>query len=271
MEGKLQIWPEADIFYCVDDCTAPGRNPASILFLHGFGESSQAWHAWVPHFTSHYRVIRIDQRGFGRSTPMPADYPWSLSGLAKDLEQVVEQLAPAGVHLVAAKIGGPAAVRIAAMRPDLIKSLTLVGVPVLGPNHDVTAQIVQLGGLREWAESTMQARMGSALSSEAKQWWVDLMCATPISTAVGFLQFVKTLDVTADLPHLTCPVQVIAPDSTRRPIAQTEEWRNAIPHSVLVRVPGDSYHAAASYPDFCAQTTAKFLDQLAPLSNSRLR
>ena len=30
-----------------------------------------------------YKVIRLDLRGFGDSTPMPLDYEWSLDGLAE--------------------------------------------------------------------------------------------------------------------------------------------------------------------------------------------
>lgn len=263
MEGSLRVRPEAEIFYRIDDCTDPWRKPPALLFVHGFGESGLAWYEWVPHFVRQYRVIRIDKRGFGRSTPMPTDFPWTLDGLAHDIEQVIEQLSPQGVHLVAAKIGGPDAVRIAALRPDLIKSLTLIGAAVVGPNHDATAEIAARGALREWIAETMRARMGPEMGAAALAWWVDLMSATPASTVIGFMPFVKTLDVTGDLGRLACPVLVIASDSARRPIAETEAWQRRIPRSALLRVPGDSYHAAVSHADFCAGAVARFLGEVA--------
>jgi pimeloyl-ACP methyl ester carboxylesterase len=45
------------------------------LFVHGLAESGEAWRGWVPYFSRRYRVARIDLRGFGRSTPMPALRP----------------------------------------------------------------------------------------------------------------------------------------------------------------------------------------------------
>ena len=148
MEATLRVRPEAEIFYRSDDCTDPWTVPETVLFVHGFGESGMAWYAWVPHFVRHYRVIRIDKRGFGQSTPMPVDFPWSVDVLAGDLAQVITQLAPGGVHLVAGKIGGPDAVRLAALRPDLVKSLTLIGIAVVGPDHRETVTRAERGKWR---------------------------------------------------------------------------------------------------------------------------
>src|SRR5262249_57472553 len=74
----LHIPPSLDLHYLVDDYTDPWRTSGTILLLHGNAESSAAWYAWVPQLAHRYRVVRPDMRGFGASTPMPRDFPWSL-------------------------------------------------------------------------------------------------------------------------------------------------------------------------------------------------
>ena len=59
--------PDCNLFYTIDDHTDAWTKPETVLFVHGFTETGEAWRAWVPHFSRRYRMVRIDQRGFGRS------------------------------------------------------------------------------------------------------------------------------------------------------------------------------------------------------------
>ena len=70
--------------YVVNDYTDPWTTPETILMLHGNAESGEAWYGWVPTLARKYRVVRPDMRGFGASTVMPRDYPWTVEGLADD-------------------------------------------------------------------------------------------------------------------------------------------------------------------------------------------
>jgi pimeloyl-ACP methyl ester carboxylesterase len=119
-----------DIFYQIDDFTDPWSKPETIVLLHGLAESGEAWRAWVPHFARSYRVIRLDQRGFGRSTPTPADFEWSIDVPVGDLAEVAKALDLKTFHLVSAKFGGTVAMRFAAKYPDIVKSLSVVSSPV---------------------------------------------------------------------------------------------------------------------------------------------
>ena len=51
------------------------RSPETVMLVHGVAESSRAWFAWVPHLARHFRLLRPDLRGFGRSTGEPILYP----------------------------------------------------------------------------------------------------------------------------------------------------------------------------------------------------
>lgn len=255
---SLKVTPAADIHYAIDDFTDPWSKPETVLLVHGLAECGEAWRAWVPHLARRWRVIRIDQRGFGKSTPMAEDFPWSIDTLAADIAAVVERLAPEGVHLVAAKVAGPVAIRATCSRPDLVRTLTLVGTPIVGPTQpDWLAQVEQ-EGVGAWARSTMDARL-EGMNRAAKDWWIDMMAATPRSSMLGFLRYVSSIDVRADLPQLTRPTLVISSDSARRPIETVKAWQRQIPDSQIAEVPGAGYHAAATQADACAEATAAFI------------
>src|SRR5260221_1521164 len=98
--------PDLDMHYEIDDFTDPWRRPETILLLHGNAESGLAWWAWVPHLARHYRVVRPDMRGFGQSTAMPREYPWTLDRLVEDFCLSLDHLGIARFLLDGAKIRG---------------------------------------------------------------------------------------------------------------------------------------------------------------------
>src|SRR5215471_18114575 len=93
---------DVQLHYLVDDYTDPWRQPEAILLLHGNAESSAVWFGWIPLLARQCRVIRPDMRGFGNSTPMPRDYPWSPDGLVDDYLTLMDSLGIGHFHIVAA-------------------------------------------------------------------------------------------------------------------------------------------------------------------------
>src|SRR5260370_32543761 len=98
--------PDLEMHYEVDDFTDPWRKPETILLLHGNAESGLAWWAWVPHLARHYRVVRPDMRGFGQSTPLPRDYPWTLDRLVAAVCLLMPHRRIHRLPPVPAKVGG---------------------------------------------------------------------------------------------------------------------------------------------------------------------
>src|SRR3990172_9843201 len=125
----FQSSPDLTMHYLVDDYTDPWREPETILLLHGNAESSAAWYGWAPHLARRFRVVRADMRGFGASTPMPRDFPWTLDILIDDFIRLMDMLGIGRFHLVGAKIGGTIARAFAARRPARVRTLTVGGTP----------------------------------------------------------------------------------------------------------------------------------------------
>ncbi len=120
---------DLEMHYRVDDFTDPWTKPETILLLHGNAESSAAWFGWVPHLARRYRVVRPDRRGFGASTPMPRDFPWTLDIIIDDHIRLMDALGIERFYLVGAKYGGTIARAFAARRPERVRTLTVIGTP----------------------------------------------------------------------------------------------------------------------------------------------
>jgi pimeloyl-ACP methyl ester carboxylesterase len=262
---KAKVAADLDMHYLVDDYSDPWREPEAVLMLHGNAENAAAWYGWVPHLARELRVVRPDMRGFGASTPMPRDYAWSLDAMIDDFVSLMRTLGFERFHLVGAKLGGTIARRFAARERDRVLSLTLAGTPP--PQRDQLAarntswiEDFEKNGVEGWARATMAGRLGSKFPAAGVEWWTKMMGRTAVSTQVGFIATIPSVDISADLPAITCPTLVITTEgSALGSVQQTRAWQQTIPQSRLLVLPGDSYHVAASDADRCAQETLAFI------------
>lgn len=265
MEGRLEVGAGVTLHYAVDDYTDPWRTAPTVLMVHGFAESTEAWRAWVPYLARAYRVVRLDLRGFGRSTPMPEDYPWAMDVLLDDIVRMIVHLGGGPVHVVGAKSGGSIALQLAASRPDLVASVVGVTPPVVsaGAVGDWLREIEE-EGVVAWARSTMPARLGSRASAAELEWWVrHVQGRTPRSTLVGYLRWVPGLDLREAVTKIACPALIITTTgSGLRTVDSVRAWQSRMPRSELLVIEGDAWHAAGAYPDACAQAARGFLDRI---------
>ncbi|MFE9837206.1 alpha/beta fold hydrolase [Streptomyces sp. NPDC005551] len=100
-----------------------GLPPA--LYVHGLGGSSQNWSALMPLLDGVVDSEALDLPGFGDSPP-PDDGDYSLTGHARAVIRYLDASGRGPVHLFGNSLGGAVATRVAAVRPDLVRTLTLV-------------------------------------------------------------------------------------------------------------------------------------------------
>ncbi|MEU1801975.1 alpha/beta hydrolase [Streptomyces sp. NPDC019937] len=95
------------------------------VFLHGLGGCSQNWSPLMEQLADRLDIEAPDLPGFGDSPP-PDDGDYSISGHARAVIRHLDASGRAPVHLAGNSMGGTIAIRVAAVRPDLVRSLTLV-------------------------------------------------------------------------------------------------------------------------------------------------
>lgn len=264
---KVHIDDTLDLYCELDDYTDPWTTPETILLIHGVADTSKSWFAWVPQLSRWFRVLRPDLRGFGQSSLPPRDYQWSLSGLAKDLQGLLDRLRISAVHVVGQRIGGSVAMQFAHDYPDTAKSLVVIGGPATlsqsSLNPGAWLEQVRREGVESWARSTMGRRLGE-VSPAMREWWIQEMGKSSQSVMEGIFRYVGTMDITALLPHIKAPTLVITSDKSALASVETvRDWQKRIPNSHLLVLPSSAYHLAAAHPEECAAATLKFIGSLA--------
>ncbi|MER5909057.1 alpha/beta hydrolase [Streptomyces sp. NPDC001982] len=100
-----------------------GLPPA--LYVHGLGGSSQNWSALMRELDGVVHGEAVDLPGFGDSPP-PDDGNYSVTGHARAVIRYLDAAGRGPVHLFGNSLGGAVTTRVSAVRPDLVRTLTLV-------------------------------------------------------------------------------------------------------------------------------------------------
>lgn len=95
------------------------------LYVHGLGGSSLNWTALMAELKDEVDGEAVDLPGFGDSPP-PDDGNHSISGHARAVIRHLDASGRGPVHLFGNSLGGAVVTRVAAVRPDLVRTLTLV-------------------------------------------------------------------------------------------------------------------------------------------------
>ncbi|MFJ6128361.1 alpha/beta fold hydrolase [Streptomyces griseoviridis] len=103
--------------------TRAGLPPA--LYVHGLGGSSQNWSVLMRELEDVVDGEALDLPGFGDSPP-PDDGDYTVGGHARAVVRHLDASGRGPVHLFGNSLGGAVATRVAALRPDLVRTLTLV-------------------------------------------------------------------------------------------------------------------------------------------------
>src|SRR5687767_9194750 len=195
----------------------PWRTPDTVLMVHGAAESALAWYAWVPHLARRYRVVRIDQRGCGASSPAADDFAWTLDNLARDLDRFLDALALDAVHVVGAKLGGAVSLTFAANHPQRVVSLSAVGAPVRKGRpviEEAVAPRQQLRDMRAWAAQSQAQRLGSDVSQEQVEWWTEYMGSADPRGFAGLGVIMAGLNNFQTMKRIQAPTLVITTEGS---------------------------------------------------------
>ncbi len=113
----------------------PGNTAATAVYVHGLGGSSTNWTDLSTQLAGYADGFSPDLPGFGRSEPVEG-YDYSMVAHARTMIAYIESLDRGPVHLAGNSMGGTVALIVAAVRPDLVRTLTLVSpaVPDLRPS-----------------------------------------------------------------------------------------------------------------------------------------
>jgi pimeloyl-ACP methyl ester carboxylesterase len=149
MTDPIAPWPGELVRVGTGECelfvrSAPAAEDAEpAVFVHGLGGSATNWTDLMDLLRRPpadgqdgpaLRCEAVDLPGFGYSPP-PVSGGYSIDAMAVVVSDLIEERGYWPVHLVGNSLGGAVCVRLAARRPDLVRTLTLISpaLPDLRP------------------------------------------------------------------------------------------------------------------------------------------
>lgn len=147
---------------------AMGKGPAVVLIHGGLGDS-RMWDAQMKPLSKHYRVVRFDIRGYGRSPAPTAEYYPH-----EDLRALLDYLKIDKATLVGLSLGGIIAADFALEYPARVERLVLVDSGLRGdkqPPDEKASNARRVGkseGTEKYFEAFLQADMLAGLRDRPK-------------------------------------------------------------------------------------------------------
>jgi pimeloyl-ACP methyl ester carboxylesterase len=143
-----------------------GDRPVDVVFCHGFLDVGWSFDAVARDLiTAGHGVAAFDWRGHGQSEWTGAGGYYHFPDYVLDLDELLPQLSDRPVHLVGHSMGGSVCVMYAAVRPEKIRSLTLIeglGPPEMEPRDPATR-------LRAWLDGVAKVRSKTPRPMEDEQ------------------------------------------------------------------------------------------------------
>jgi 3-oxoadipate enol-lactonase len=244
---------EPAIHYTVDDFTDPWRNAPYLILQHGNGRSGRFWYRWIPHLARHYRVVRPDMRGLGGSgQDFDLKRDLTLDALIGDLAALIGELGAADLHFCGESMGGILGCVLAATRPELVRTLTIVATPVFindamkqrySVGHGSRTEAMQSMGTRAWVEATTRiTRLPADTEPELFRWYVDEYSANNPDVQVQMSALVNAASMKDYLPRIRVPVLGLYPTQGQITSAEQEQMlRDQIRKLEMVHLP-TAYH-----------------------------
>jgi pimeloyl-ACP methyl ester carboxylesterase len=169
LDESVHIWPgrhvevgSARVHVRVTPTDNADAEPA--LFVHGLGGSAHNWTDFAGVLRGRLAIEAIDLPGHGRSAPAPHN-DYSVKAHAAIVIDYLVQSGRGPVHLVGNSMGGAVCILVAARRPDLIRTLTLISpavpdnrIRVFPLRNDPRMALLALPGLGELGLRQMNAK-----------------------------------------------------------------------------------------------------------------
>jgi 3-oxoadipate enol-lactonase len=257
-----------------EDTGAPsGRDDAQTIFFgHGLLFSGWMFHPQIEALRGEYRCVAIDWRGQGDSPATKEGY--DMDTLADDAVALIESLDVAPVHYVGLSMGGFIGQRIAARRPELVRTLTLLDTDAgpedaeKVPKYKLLGRIYRLMGIRAVRKQVLPLMFGPTfLADPAHQTIVDewerrlRRCArSGVSKAV--LGVADRVPVDSEIPDIKAPTLVIVgTDDVSAPPVKSQLIAEAIPGARIAQLPDCGHTSTLEQPDAVTRLVRDFLVQ----------
>ena len=249
-----------DIHYEVE-----GDGPWLVL-SHSLACDLGMWDGQVREFAGHFRVLRYDTRGHGRSSAPAGDY--TLDQLADDAKGLFDALGIKACHWVGLSMGGMIGQTFALKYPDVFSTLTLADTT--SRRHegaremwDARIKIAMSEGMAALVEPTLSRWFTAGFRNshpEVMARIAAMIAAIPATGYAGCARAIAAMNLTGRLKEIKCPALVMAgAEDAGTPVEMTHEIHANLPGSELVILAAASHLSNVEQPDAFNAALSGFL------------
>jgi 3-oxoadipate enol-lactonase len=249
-----------------------GSGSQTIVFVHGLTFDGGMFEAQVAAFRGRYRCITMDLRGHGRSESPAGGY--DMDTFTADAAALIDRLGAAPCHFVGWSIGGFMGLRLAIHRPELLRSLTLIGSAALRASDftfsfKITPFLLRTFGMGAavgslsktmFAPSFLQNPDRKATLARWQKHWRAADGKAIARTAQGVL---RQSNVESDLAKIRLPTLVISGElDSVCPPSVSGRTAAAISGSKSVLVAGAGHACTIEEPDAVNRALGDFFESV---------
>lgn len=251
-----------------------GGDGPPLVFSHGLLWSTRLFDAQVAALRGRYRCIAWDHRGQGRSDLPSGRAPIGVEECYADAVALLEHLALGPVHFVGLSMGGFVGMRLAARRPELVRSLALLETSAEPESPDQVvryrrlALVVRWFGVRAVASRVVPIMFGRTVLADRSRaaeraGWEAQLLANRRGIARAVLGVVDRASVLDELPRIGAPtIVVVGDEDVATTPARAERIAAAIPGALLTVVPGAGHSSPVEQPHRVTALLAEFLAEV---------
>jgi 3-oxoadipate enol-lactonase len=200
---------------CVIHVEVEGPQHAPVLMLsNSLGTNLHMWDEQVAPFTRHFKLVRYDRRGHGRSG-VPKG-PYSMERLGHDVLAVLDSLNIAKINWCGLSTGGMVGQWLGANAPSRVNKLVLSNTTSCLPDKatwDARIKRAREQGLAVIADANVERWFTKEFRERAPQVvekMREMYVATNIEGYIGCLQAILDMDHRHLLAKITAPTLVIS-------------------------------------------------------------
>ena len=249
------------------NCELSKEKDAPVVVLsHSLGSSMLMWQPQFEVLESHFRVLRYDMRGHGKTEATESAY--TLEQLAADVIGLLDALELESVHFVGLSMGGMIGQCLALNYADRLRTLSLCDTAAIIPED---AQPLFEERIRRARDQGMEALVEETLARWFTQPYLkqnspeverirNQILATSLAGFVGCSRAILGLNYVGRLSQIKMPTLIIVgEDDPGTPVAASEAIHKRIQNSKLVVLPSAAHLSNIEQADAFNSALLEFL------------
>jgi 3-oxoadipate enol-lactonase len=258
-----------------------------IILIHGFSDRKEHWRAQIGDLLKSFQVIRMDNRGAGKSDR--PDGVYSMGVYADDIKALLDHLKVEKTHIIGHSLGGMIVQNFALKYPKKINKIVLINTiasitpPGVPPNQGIEIYIKNaIAGIYARKKNPLKAFLAGAKRSYSRKFWEQMnenpgkrfhhiwtvedlieekMLYGPTEKDIYHqAEALRTHNTYERLHEIKSEVLIIAADKDRTcPKLMNEKIHELLPNSRFIIIKNAGHQSILEYPHLINQNIIDFL------------